>query len=368
MDLNNTMVEQYLDYIISLRRRFHKNPELANQEKFTQKEILKILRKEKIDIRTVGTGIIARMNFKKQKTLAFRCDMDALPILEKNSISFKSVNQNMHACGHDGHMAILLTFIKWVLKNKEKINYNLVFIFQPAEESSGGANMMIDTGALECVDEIYAIHLNPEIDAGIFGVKSGLLMAGVAEFDIDFKGVSCHAADYKKGIDANKAAVEFLNDIIMPSNLKDKVIIHCGKIKGGFARNVVSNFCKLECTARYFDLKDKTELFEYIKKRLSIVNKKMNTTSKINIITEYVPLINDDTCVKKIRKFAKCIDTERKFAAEDFAFYLKRVNGALVWLGVKDKNHFAPLHSDTFNFDEKHLLSGVKLYIDLAIN
>jgi len=362
------MVEQYLDYITGLRQKFHKYPELSNQEFLTNQEILKVLRKDNIEFETVGTGVIARLNLQKEKTIAYRCDLDALPIIEKNDVAFKSKNENMHACGHDGHIAILLTFIKWAVKNKDKIKYNLVFIFQPAEESSGGALKMIEAGCLKNVDEIYAIHVNPDIEAGVFGAKSGLLMAGVVEFDIDFSGVSCHVADYKKGIDANAAAVEFLAGNIISEPLKDRTIFHCGKLFGGYARNVVSNFCKLECTVRFFDTNDRNQIFECIKKRLNEVNKKNKTDSKTNIITEYVPLVNDDTCIKKIKKLAKCVDIEKKFSAEDFAFYLTKVKGAFVWLGTKDKKHFAPLHSDNFNFDEKHLITGLKLYIDLAVN
>ncbi|MCL1901718.1 MAG: M20/M25/M40 family metallo-hydrolase, partial [Firmicutes bacterium] len=117
-----------LDYITNIRRKLHKKPELSNQEYYAQEEILKVLRGLNIEFETAGTGVIARLNLNKEKTIAYRCEMDALPMLEKNNVDFKSENQNMHACGHDGHMAIMLTFVKWVSENKDIIKHNMVFI------------------------------------------------------------------------------------------------------------------------------------------------------------------------------------------------------------------------------------------------
>lgn len=356
-----------MDYITNLRRKFHAYPELGNLEYNTHQEIIKNLKAANIPYKTAGTGIIARLDLCKDKTVAFRADMDALPVSEANDVLYKSkIDGIMHACGHDGHLSVLLTFITWAAENKEKLNSNLVFIFQPAEEITGGAVKMIENGALENVDEIYAIHLSPEIDGGLFGLKSGMSMAGVWEFDIDFFGQSCHVADYKKGKDAIKCCTELLNTDFLPKSLTKDMIFHCGKITGGYARNIVADYCQAECTLRFFDKKHKEKFLSLLDKTLKYLSVKYNVKYKIDTISEYIPLVNDTGCIEKIRKLAECVDIGAKFSAEDFAFYLEKKKGCLVWLGVKDENHSAPLHSPYFDFEEKFLLNGVELFINLV--
>lgn len=356
--------DSYLEFITKLRRKFHTYPELGNFEYKTQKIIIKNFKNLKVPYKKVDTGLIAYLNFEKPKTIAFRADMDALPITEANNTLYKSKNEGvMHACGHDGHMAILLTFIKWAVENKDKITKNLKFIFQPAEESIGGAEKMISANALENVDEIYAVHLAPEIEGGVFGVKPGLSMAGVLEFNIEFFGKSCHVADYKNGADAIKASLNFLN-FKLPAEFKNAVF-HIGKIAGGYARNVVADYCKLECSFRFFENAYREKFINFLTAELEKFSKN-GVDFKISPVAEYPPLINSEVCIEKVKKICNSVDTGLRLSAEDFSYYLKKCEGCLVWLGVKDSSSICNLHSNDFDFNEKYLLKGVELFAKLA--
>ena len=337
----------YKEYLINTRRYFHSIPELAYNEYKTQAHIVKELKSLGLNLRTVGTGVIARLDIGKNKTLAFRSDIDALPITEKGDKPYKSKHEGfMHACGHDGHIANLLAFAKYCSLNPEKLSCNIVFIFQPAEETEGGAINMIENGALDGVDEIYAIHLDPSLKKGIVGVGSGVSMAGAYEFDITAAGESSHCAEKHKGTDALHALMDVVlntyNDI--PEDIKDDTVFHCGKISGGVARNIVADSAAANCTLRYFEfsrLKTVLDLIDgNIKKAEQVYGAKFN----INMLCNYIPLENSERCIEKVKKQIECVPLPWRFTAEDFAFYLKEIDGCLIWLGT-DGGEGRKLHS-----------------------
>jgi hippurate hydrolase len=314
----------------------------------------------------VGTGVIARIELGKSKTIAFRSDMDALPISENADKLYKSTHQGfMHACGHDGHMALLLAFARYCMFNKDKLACNPVFIFQPAEEGKGGAINMIENGALDGVDEIYAVHLDTSLPEGLGGIGEGVSMAGAYEFDIAAYGRSSHCAKKQIGIDALHAVIDVItktyNDF--PENIKDSTIFHCGKITGGVARNVVADYAEAHCTIRYFEGNDLKAMLDLMSENIKAAENERGARFEIKMHCNYIPLENDPRCAAKAAKYIKSVGLEPRFEAEDFSFYLKEKPGCLVWVGVGED---VKLHNPDFDFDEKVLLKGLRLYISLA--
>ncbi|MDD4003214.1 MAG: M20 family metallopeptidase [Clostridia bacterium] len=361
-------ITDYKNYLIKTRRYFHSIPEIAYNEYKTQAQIVKELKNLGLNFRTVGTAVIAKLDIGKNKTLAFRSDIDALPITEKGEKTYKSKHQGfMHACGHDGHIANLLAFSKYCALNPEKLGCNVVFIFQPAEETEGGAINMIENGALDGVDEIYAIHLDPSLKKGMAGIGSGVSMAGSYVFDITATGESSHCAEKHKGTDALHALIDVITNIYddIPENIKDDTVFHCGKISGGVARNIVADSAVANCTLRYFEYSQLETVLNLIDCNIKKAEKIYGAKLCINMLCNYIPLENSGRCIEKVKKYIEITPLPRRFTAEDFAFYLKETEGCLIWIGT-DNGEGKKLHSADFDFDESVLLSGLKLFISLA--
>lgn len=357
----------YLSFITALRRKFHQIPEIAYNEFETQAEIIKELEQIGIKYKRAGTGIIARLNTGKQKTIAFRADIDALPIEEANDVPYKSKNKGfMHACGHDGHIAMLLAFIHWCKNNPDEMAANAVFIFQPAEEAEGGAITMIEQGALDDVDEIYAIHVDPSLKEGCAGLRAGVSMAGAYEFDIFCEGESCHCAEKRLGKDAVHAIID-ITEGIYNSLTSTESIFHCGKICGGYARNIVADKAVANCTIRYFDEKDLNDILFAAKNEMEKAQTKYGVKCGISLLTNYIPLVNNPDCCEKVKKHINSEELPLRFTAEDFAFYLKEVKGCIIWLGTEGGMGAKKLHSTDFDFEEKALLHGFYLFRSLMV-
>jgi amidohydrolase len=358
-------MEDYLEYLTRMRRRFHGRPEIAYHEFATQAAIAAELDGMGIPYQKVGTGLIARIHLGKAKAIAFRADMDALPIAEGNDVPYKSqIPGMMHACGHDGHMALLLAFAKYCSQNTDKIAADAVFIFQPAEEGEGGAVKMIEAGALDGVGEVFAVHLDPSLPEGVTGLRAGAAMAGAYEMDIVAEGESSHCAEKHLGKDALATMVDVINAAYdaVRKEPEGKILFHCGRIEGGFARNVVANRCASSCTIRYFEEAHLKALLGLIEAEMALAKERHGAACYIKPIARYIPLKNHPESVEKVKKYIEHIEHPPKFIAEDFAFYLDKVKGCLIWLGVKGQKGERKLHSPDFDFDEKALLFGLNVY------
>ncbi|MBU1627538.1 amidohydrolase, partial [bacterium] len=234
--------------IIENRRAFHMYPELGFTEIHTAKDIVEKLQSYGIDVITdIGkTGVVGNLvGNGRGKTIALRADMDALPIQETNDVDYKSKNDGvMHACGHDGHMAMLLGAAKILSKQKRKLNGNIRFIFQPAEEGQGGARYMISDGCLEGINEIYGMHLWNYQPYGEIGVKSGPIMAAADIFDITIKGIGGHGAAPQGTVDAIVTASNLIMNLqtIVSRNTDplQSTVITIGKISGGHGFNIIA--------------------------------------------------------------------------------------------------------------------------------
>jgi amidohydrolase len=370
--------------IIDIRRHLHKNPELSNCEHKTSKFIESKLRELKVLCRRIGmTGVIGTLRCAKLgKTIALRADMDALPIHERNNVAYKSKKAGiMHACGHDGHVSIMLGAAKLLSREKDDLNGNVRFIFQPSEEISEGAKIMIKNGALRRpdVDFILGVHVNPWIKSNKIGLKFGTMMAAVDKLEIEVIGKIAHGAYPHKGKDAIVASSGLINTVqcIISRELNplESAVITFGKIEGGDAYNVMCENVKIHGTVRTFDKKTRNFIKSSILKKVKAVEVAYGVRCIVDYNEIGSPLINTykltKACVKTAEEFYGKSNVEilekPSTGGEDFAEYLKVVPGNFVYIGTsKNKYTSYPWHHTNFDIDESALSKAAK-YIAYTI-
>ncbi|MCH5162897.1 MAG: amidohydrolase [Clostridiales bacterium] len=356
-----------LSYLTVTRRKLHALAELSGEEYKTSAFIVDELKSFGYKPKTIGTGVYCDAG-KGNGRLAFRADFDALPIKENVAVTgcdFAAEGEVMHACGHDGHTANLLNLARIYSITPPPVP--LRFIFQFGEEGIGGSETMIDGGVLDGVDEIYALHLCPELDMGKVGYCYGGTFAGCVEFDFEITGRAAHCATPEKGADAIRAALYVADAAIKIAEDKG-LLINLGKIEGGAARNIVAQSCKCFYTLRFFDSAACEEVMLNIERALIAADERYGTSHRIITNAVYPPLINDALSVDKVRKVMgdAAVAVPPRYTAEDFSNYLLKVPGCIVWLGTGKDGMRSPLHSDTFAFDEKALLLGTELFQKLV--
>ena len=370
--------------IIETRRDFHKHPELSFQEKRTSKIVAEKLESFGINVqRNVGkTGVVGTLKGNsKGNTIAFRADMDALPIQETSNLPYKSINDGvMHACGHDAHTAMLLGAAEALSSMKDSIKGTIKFIFQPAEEGFGGAKYMIEDGAIENVDEIYAMHVWNYQKSGTIGIKSGPVMAAADIFTIKIKGIGGHGAAPQGTVDCVIVASHLIQAIqtIVSRNTNplESTAITVGQINGGYNFNIIADELTLKGTTRAYTEKNK----ELIKKRLTEIIKGVGKTFGAQITLDYKdgypPVINDETVTKKVFKAAKTISKENvvdpylSMGGEDFSYFANKIPGCFFFLGTAPKNSKpmgVPQHCSHFDIDEDAMLVGSSIFVALAL-
>lgn len=376
-------IKELEQFVIDSRRNLHKIPEAGFREFETTKYILDILNDLQIEVSTAieGLGAIGFLKAKdSEDTIAFRSDIDGLSVDEQTGHSWSSTNKGfMHACGHDGHMAILLGFAKLMADNRHNLSKNILFIFQPAEEGPGGAEKIIESGIFEKynVKSVFGLHIYPELDEGIIGCRPGPLMAQTGEFDIHITGKGAHGATPHKGIDALQAGamvVSSLNTVIGRNiDPNETGVLTVGKMYSGERRNIIAKEAVLEGTIRAFN--DKT--YNTIRNKLvSICNGiEISWDCKTQIdIRDMYPAVNNNK--ELFTKFKAIID-EEDFCllppltiSEDFSYYQKRVQGLFFMLGSRNQNEGKKysLHNNKFDFSERILLTGIQIYYNLYLN
>ncbi|HZJ58228.1 MAG TPA: M20 family metallopeptidase [Clostridia bacterium] len=365
------------DNIINHRRWFHQNPEIGFEVFGTRDYILEKLDgygyKEIEILAKTGIKVTIRGKIGK-RTLAFRADMDALAMDEKTDLDFESRNKGfMHACGHDGHMAILLGLAEWLSQNRDDLADNVVLIFQPDEEREGGALPMIEEGLLEDpkVDAIFGLHILPDLPEGKTGTRVGPLMAQTSEVNIELTGKSAHGAMPHKGVDAIVAAAHFITALqsIISRGIDptESIIISIGKISGGSTRNILAEKVTMECTIRTFSDEVYNKVRIKILDLLEGVKKTYGVGASYQEGIYYPPVFNDKEWTGKVVDILapeQYIEAHPLMIAEDFSNYQKVVPGVFLFLGSgnEEKGLTHPLHSNLFDFDERILLHGVQLY------
>ena len=373
------------DEIIANRREFHKHPELGFNEHRTAQFIAGKLKSYEIDVRIgIGkTGVIGDLHGKNGgKTIALRADMDALPIQETGHLSFKSQNESiMHACGHDGHMAMLLGAAKILSQNKDSFKGNIRFIFQPAEEEGGGARYMIAEGCLENVDEIYGMHLWNYQPYGEIGVKAGAIMAAADIFDIKIKGIGGHGAIPQSTVDAIVTASNLIMSLqtIVSRNTDplDSTVISIGKIMGGHSFNTIADEVKLRGTVRAMTEKNRLMVKTRMQEVINGVAKSTGAKIAMDYQEGYPPTVNDENAMQVVQKVAhkilgdSVVEPYLTMGAEDFSYYLQKIPGCFFFIGSAppDKELMSvPHHCSHFDIDERALLVGTSVFVQLIFD
>jgi len=368
------------------RRHLHQYPELSNQEFQTTAYLNELLHGLSIKTKkiTLPTGILAEIKGTENgPVVAVRTDIDALPILEQTDLSFKSKNIGcMHACGHDIHMTVLLGVAAVLHEHKDKLAGSVRFIFQPAEEMPpGGAVPMIENGALKDVKMIFGLHVDPHLAVGKIGLRDGVTMAAVTDFDLIIRGTGGHAARPQNAVDAIVTAAEIVNSLqkIISREVDpiEPVVITFGKMNGGTARNVISDEVRLEGTVRTLSAKTASFVPKRIKQVVDAICKGQRAKAEMNIIATYPVLANDKKVNTILRQSfetlygrGKIEETPQVLGGEDFACYLSQTAGAMFRLGTMNKSIAADKswHSPHFKVDEKAIPVGTATLALAVIN
>jgi amidohydrolase len=371
--------------VVSLRRQIHKDPELGNMEVHTTELIKNTLKCLPVDIicRT-DTGLVAVMQGRKKqgrkKCIALRADIDALPILEKTGKPYASRNPGvMHACGHDANTAMVFGALLLLSENLDNFSGTVKFIFQPNEESSGGAQQMIKSGVLQDpkVDAIVGIHVNPWLKPGVIGLKRGEMMAAVDRFKIELIGEGGHGAYPHLGKDPVLAASQIVSALqgVVSREIDpvEPAVITVGTIHGGEAFNILANKVTMTGTARSLNEGLHKLLPKMIENKVSSVSKAFGLKYDFKYEVLGYPLINSDDILELSIASAKKVSGEKNVAmlerpsmgGEDFAEYLQSVPGCFVFLGACGEKVY-PWHNERFDIDESVLPAGSRLLAQIV--
>jgi len=352
------------------RHALHRIPELELALPKTQNYLKEALSGLSCSVFSpLGSALCAWFDFGAEEAIAFRADMDALPISEKTGAPYASTHPGcMHACGHDGHMAILLELARR-LDTKQNLRHNVLLIFQPGEESPGGAKAICDTGVLADykVKAVFGLHLWPGLEAGRVFSRRNELMARASEVTLDLYGKSAHIAKAAEGVDSLMAGAEFYTRAMeMERKIPEGVfrLLKFGKFQSGTARNALSAHTHLEGSLRAFQ----DEVFETMARNIreiaADVEKKYGCTVKLHIADGYPAVLNPDGVYDAVRNILPVRElAEPCMTAEDFSWYQRHVPGMFFFLGLGDT---PALHADTFDFDETILTKGADFFEALA--
>lgn len=362
-----------LERIKKYREDLHQIPEIGLDVPKTCAYICNILKDLDCEItHPIPNSVCAYFNNGKAKTIAYRSDMDALETLEQNNFSFKSKHVGkMHACGHDGHMAILLASAYQFNQCYQKLDYNILLIFQPGEETPGGAKPILDTKLFEKynVTYVFGYHLWPHLPKGTIATKPNAMMARVSELSIDIKGKSAHIAKYEQGIDTIIPTAYLITRLYQKAEIKfkdSKYILRFGNIHGGTVRNVVANHTRIEGSIRAFDDHIFNQLKQLCYEVVSEIKNIYQVEIEITFSEGYPAVYNDETLLNKIKSQSPYpieILTDGEMISEDFAFYQQQAKGIFFFLG-SGKN--INLHSDYFDFEIDALLSAINMNLAIA--
>ena len=377
--------EKYRDYVIGARRYLHAHPETSLEEVLTTAYLMRELDAMGIPyIKGEPTGLVATIKGKKPgKTVALRSDMDALNILEKNEVSYKSqVDGKMHACGHDGHTAILLGAARILKDQMEELPGTVHLIFQPAEETGHGAKILINTGTwYEETDNIFGAHLWSYLPTGKISLEPGQRMAATDRFQIKIQGLSGHGSMPHQTVDAVVVAsamvMNFQTIVSREYSPMEPLVVSVGSIHSGTAFNIISGEAVLEGTIRYFS-KDIGKTIESSMRRIMESTADLYGASAEMIYTYNLPpVVNDEAssalayeAASRILGEENIVLQEKTTGGEDFAFYLEHKPGCFVFIGSgnHEKGTDFAHHNDHFDLDEDVLLHGSALYAEYAIS
>lgn len=362
-EISNELVKE----VIKIRRYLHKYPEISEKEYNTCKYIRNYLNNIGINNKVIGkTGAVGTLIKDEDfPTVAIRAEIDALPINEENTFEYKSKNNGvMHACGHDGITAVVLGLAKLLSENKDKLNCNVKFIFEPAEEVGKGAKKLIEEKVLEDpkVDNMIIFHFANSDTIGM-EIQKDISTATIGRVSINILGKSSHWGDAKEGIDAISISGKVLNIIDkMNNSLKDKgpFILGIGMINGGVKNNIMADSVRLEGTLRAVGDDKFNYLLDYLEEKMKILSEESGAKIEVNLESKLPSVVNDYNLVQIGRKIGEDIFKERfvlgekvYLAGDNAAYYFQKTPGIrMVFFAKKENEINYPLHNSKFDFNE----------------
>ncbi len=382
-NMMNRLLSEILPKAAALRRELHRYPETAYRETETRKRLLQWFEQEGVlgqfTVREplTGTDLVLEMQGSEEGFIGLRADMDALPIEEQTDAEYASEHPGMmHACGHDGHMAILAGAAAAAAKYTYPLP-SLRFIFQPGEEEVAAGAELVSAGVCTGLDRIYALHGWPGIPLGAVAVKEGVMLAAAGTFVLTCRGKSSHGAAPEKGKNPLFAAAEIVLELEelhrRVSDAYQAVVSPCS-VQGGESSNGIPETAVIKGTTRYLD--DQTGA--YLKQALEDTVNRCSTRWEIPVDIEYharywIPVVNDKEETERVISVAEALFgrdhiirlEHHEMVAEDFAFYLKQVPGCFFFLGMG--KGYQGLHTAQFNFNDELLLPGMQMMMNLLI-
>jgi len=382
MDIKE-IAQNNLSEVVSHRRFLHRIPEVAFSEEKTARYVADCLDKLPLEVRTgiAGHGVVGFLDTGRPGTnLLIRADMDALPITEKTGLSFASTHDGvMHACGHDAHMSMVLTAAKILCGLSDRLSGTIRFIFQPAEEGPGGALPMINAGVMDNPTVDYAIgcHVWPDIPEGTIGVRDGVLMAAMDQFDLTIIGKGGHGAYPHQCIDALEIGCQVVGALqrltsrqinpLMPT------VVTVGSFHAGTVFNVIPDTAKMSGTTRTFEREIWDSWPKRLEKIIAGVCNAMGAKYEFSFEKGFPPLVNDPFMSDVVRRCAaevvgknKILTPNPSMGGEDMAYYLERSKGCFFCLGTGHEDG-PSIHNARFDFNEEVLATGVEVFCRTAL-
>ncbi|MDB5104716.1 MAG: peptidase [Fibrobacteres bacterium] len=373
------IAEDILKDCAAIRRRIHREPELSNQEHRTRELILSELKAAGIEIRTFpGSTAVAGLwpGRDRTRSIAFRADMDALPLEETSGLPWASKSQVMHACGHDGHTGILLGLAKHLAREGKAYAVDIKFLFQPAEEAGNGAKQMVLDGALESpkVEAVFGLHGWPDLPLGTVGVHGGAVMASVDNFEIAVIGRGGHGAQPHSTLDpifaASQLVVAAQSLVSRSTDPLDSAVVTFGQIQAGRTFNVIPEECLLRGTVRSHSPAVRERLRTGLENLSRNVCAALGLEARLEWVEGCPATLNDPEMAALARRAAvrafgaaRCVEPRPSMAGEDFPFFLENCPGAYLWLGLG--NARGSLHNPRFDFNDEALETGIRLFLSI---
>lgn len=366
-----------LEDTIRLRRLLHQYPELSQQEHRTCALIAARLEELGVSYRAHSNGGITACIGKGNRAVGIRGDIDALPIQEKTGLPYASKNPGvMHACGHDIHTALLLGAAQMFKAQEDELGCAVKLFFQPAEETVGGANTMIQEGCMEnpTVDAVLGIHVSPTLAVGAASFLPGKMNAAVIELDITVRGKGCHGAHPEQGVDSIVAAAHVITALQTVNSRRtaptEPVVVTIGSIEGGTGRNIVAGEVKLKGTIRVLDMEIIGRIKELVTKTAQCAAAAVGAEAEVELIDDYPALTNDVSLTHLMADQARVLlgadkvvlkDTP-SLGADDFAYFANAAKGCYFSIGtVGPGEEPQALHSATFAPHEDCIVTGLAL-------
>jgi hippurate hydrolase len=379
--LKEEVRESFAEKIVALRRDIHREPELGFDTKKTAEKVLGALDGLPLEIQTgvAENGIVATLKGEKEDpTVGLRADMDALPIHEETGLPFASeIDGKMHACGHDGHTSMLVGAAHALSGMRDRLDGTVKFFFQPAEEGGGGGKVMVEEGVADDVSSIFALHLWPGLPFGTAGTKAGPIMAAADAFEMTVRGTGGHGAFPHQTADAIAMAAQIVTTLqTVVSREVDPVepaVVTVGEIGAGSAFNIIPETARLGGTVRTLNADLRRQMPERIEQLARGVARGMRGDAELDYTFSYPVTMNDEGASQHALGVIRTLFGEENalelpnpsMGAEDFSFFLEKIPGAFIWLGVGEDVSF--LHTPTFAFDEEILPLGSALLTVLAL-